>query len=229
MDRYLDSLFDPVLSDSGIDMEKTGSLSARMKGGGGIGITGGGGGGGEGESHSAPSRPYPPGIHPGAVPVLPVAGGMMPPIPAMPIPSHHHHHEQHQQQQQQQQQPPQYHQYNRPQHPYQQTSSTTTPATRVAPNPSSTRTPSAAPAADRDADVASHVTGVPSLPGGPSLPATTVVPGLPVMTGVPGSEQAVLTQQQQAIINQQAIILVCHILPLNINSTVGVFVCVTGK
>lgn len=45
------------------DMEKTGSLSARMKGGGGIGITGEGRG--EGESHSAPSRPYPPGIHPG--------------------------------------------------------------------------------------------------------------------------------------------------------------------
>ncbi|XP_070778848.1 unconventional myosin-XV [Enoplosus armatus] len=63
MDRYLDSLFDPVLSDSSIDMEKTGSLSARMKGGGRIGITGGGRG--EGESHPAPSRPYPPGIHPG--------------------------------------------------------------------------------------------------------------------------------------------------------------------
>ncbi|XP_026180323.1 unconventional myosin-XV [Mastacembelus armatus] len=64
MDRYLDSLFDPVLSDSSMDMEKTGSLSARMKGGGGIGITGGGRG--EGESHTAPtSRPYPPGIHPG--------------------------------------------------------------------------------------------------------------------------------------------------------------------
>ncbi|XP_042360382.1 unconventional myosin-XV [Plectropomus leopardus] len=81
MDRYLDSLFDPVLSDSSIDMEKTGSLSARMKGGGGIGITGGGRG--EGESQTTPSRPYPPGIHPGAVPVLPVAGGMMPPIPAI--------------------------------------------------------------------------------------------------------------------------------------------------
>lgn len=44
-------------------MEKTGILSVRMKGGGGIGITGGGRG--EGESHSAPSRPYPPGIRPG--------------------------------------------------------------------------------------------------------------------------------------------------------------------
>ncbi|KAA8584875.1 hypothetical protein FQN60_003569, partial [Etheostoma spectabile] len=179
MDRYLDSLFDPVLSDSSIDMEKTGSLSARMKGG-------------------------------GAVPVLPVAGGMMPPIPTMPIPSHHHHHEQHQQQQQQQeppQQPPQYHQYNLPKHTYnQQTSPTVTSPTRVALTPSPTR----APAADRD-NVASHVTGGTGLPGVPSLPATPVVPGLPVMTGVPGSEQTVLTQQQQAIINQQAIILVCHI------------------
>ncbi|XP_047427282.1 unconventional myosin-XV [Mugil cephalus] len=63
MDRYLDSLFDPVLSDSSTDMEKTGSLSARMKGGGGIVVTEGGGG--EGGSRAAPSRPYPPGIHPG--------------------------------------------------------------------------------------------------------------------------------------------------------------------
>ncbi|KAK7939845.1 hypothetical protein WMY93_003171 [Mugilogobius chulae] len=58
MDRYLDSLFDPVLSDSSVDMER--SLSARMKGGGGIGIT-------EDERGTrAPTRPYPPGIHPGA-------------------------------------------------------------------------------------------------------------------------------------------------------------------
>ncbi|XP_029363926.1 unconventional myosin-XV [Echeneis naucrates] len=63
MDRYLDSLFDPVLSDTSIDMEKTGSLSARMKGGGGIGITGEERG--DGERNAAPSRPYPPGIHPG--------------------------------------------------------------------------------------------------------------------------------------------------------------------
>ncbi|KAK2833709.1 hypothetical protein Q5P01_017598 [Channa striata] len=194
MDRYLDSLFDPVLSDSSTDMERTGSLSARMKGGGGVGIAGGERG--ERETHMAPSRPYPPGIHPGAVPVLPVAGGMMPPIPTMPIPSHHHHHEQHQQQQQQQQ----YHQYNRPQHVYQQPS----PAARVAPTPSPARTPAAAPAADGDADGASRATAVPGLPGVPSLPATPVAPVTP---GVPGSEQAVLTQQQQAIINQQAIIL----------------------
>ncbi|KAM9844223.1 unconventional myosin-XV [Aulostomus maculatus] len=65
MDRYLDSLFDPVLSDSSVDMEKCGSLSARMKGGGGIGIPGGGRG--KGERSAAPSRPYPPGIHPGGV------------------------------------------------------------------------------------------------------------------------------------------------------------------
>uniref|UniRef100_H3C3C9 Myosin XVA n=1 Tax=Tetraodon nigroviridis TaxID=99883 RepID=H3C3C9_TETNG len=64
MDRYLDSLFDPVLSDSNMAvMEKTGSLSARMKGGGGIGITGGGRG--EEDTHQSASRPYPPGIHPG--------------------------------------------------------------------------------------------------------------------------------------------------------------------
>ncbi|KAK5885272.1 hypothetical protein CesoFtcFv8_019000 [Champsocephalus esox] len=63
MDRYLDSLFDPVLSDSSIDMEKSGRFSARMKGGGGVGMTGGGRG--EGETQPAPSRPYPPGIHPG--------------------------------------------------------------------------------------------------------------------------------------------------------------------
>ncbi|XP_068613626.1 unconventional myosin-XV-like [Brachionichthys hirsutus] len=60
MDRYLDSLFDPVLTDGSVDMEKTASFSGRMKGGGGIGITRG-----DGERNSSPSRPYPPGIHPG--------------------------------------------------------------------------------------------------------------------------------------------------------------------
>lgn len=38
-------------------------LSVRLKGGGGIGITGGERG--EGGNHSVPTRPYPPGIHPG--------------------------------------------------------------------------------------------------------------------------------------------------------------------
>ncbi|XP_071375027.1 unconventional myosin-XV [Centroberyx affinis] len=65
MDRYLDSLFDPVLSDTSMDMEKAGSLSARMKGGGGVGIAGGGEGEGGGRGEGAPSRPFPPGIHPG--------------------------------------------------------------------------------------------------------------------------------------------------------------------
>ncbi|XP_029914219.1 unconventional myosin-XV [Myripristis murdjan] len=64
MDRYLDSLFDPVLSDSSVDMEKAGTLSARIKGGGGVGIAAGGKGEGD-QSHAAPTRPYPPGIHPG--------------------------------------------------------------------------------------------------------------------------------------------------------------------
>ncbi|XP_077940214.1 unconventional myosin-XV isoform X2 [Gasterosteus aculeatus] len=63
MDRYLDSLFDPVLSDGSVDTEKAGGLSARMKGGGGIGITGGGRG--DDESQTPSSRPFPPGIHPG--------------------------------------------------------------------------------------------------------------------------------------------------------------------
>ncbi|XP_040927699.1 unconventional myosin-XV [Betta splendens] len=63
MDRYLDSLFDPVLSDSSIDMEKSGSLSARMKGGGGVGVPAEGGG--EEGSTLTSSRPFPPGIHPG--------------------------------------------------------------------------------------------------------------------------------------------------------------------
>ncbi|KAM6957849.1 unconventional myosin-XV [Aplochiton taeniatus] len=64
MDRYLDSLFDPVLSDGNADMEKTSSVTGRMKGGGGVGI--GGGDGEEEDQEPAPSaRPYPPGIHPG--------------------------------------------------------------------------------------------------------------------------------------------------------------------
>ncbi|XP_072298739.1 unconventional myosin-XV [Eucyclogobius newberryi] len=198
MDRYLDSLFDPVLSDSSADMER--SLSSRLKGGGGIGIT-------EEEKGTRAPRPYPPGIHPGAVPVLPVAGGMMPPIPTMPIPSHHHHHEQYQQQQQQPPQPPsepeppQYHQYNQPQLPRQRTLTSNTPPSHVSPSSSPPRAPPSAAAQLPDTDLWS----VPGLSGMGALPSTSVVPGLPVMTGVP--EQTVLTQQQQAIINQQAIIL----------------------
>ncbi|XP_019719970.1 unconventional myosin-XV-like [Hippocampus comes] len=205
MDRYLDSLFDPVLSDGNTDMEKAGTLAARMKGGGGIGISGGERG--EEESHLVPSRPHPPGIHPGAVPVLPVAGGMMPPIPTLPTSSHHHHHEHHQQQPQQQ--PRQYHQYNRPHHPSHQTTSST--SAHVTPSQTSSHAPSEAPSTPPSAhpsplsatDVASHGTGVAGL-GLPPLPPMPVIPSLPVLEG---TEQAALTQQQQAIINQQAIIL----------------------
>ncbi|XP_028842547.1 unconventional myosin-XV isoform X2 [Denticeps clupeoides] len=75
LDRYLDSLFDPVLSDGGTDLERPGSMSSRMKGGGGVGA-----GEGDGEMPRS-NRPYPPGLKPGAVPVLPIMGGMMPPIP----------------------------------------------------------------------------------------------------------------------------------------------------
>lgn len=51
-----------LLVSSCQSIEKAG-LSARMKGGGGIGVTGGGRG--EGQGYTPPSRPYPPGIHPG--------------------------------------------------------------------------------------------------------------------------------------------------------------------
>ncbi|KAL7829701.1 hypothetical protein AOLI_G00305860 [Acnodon oligacanthus] len=61
MDRYLDSLFDPVLSDGSGDPEKPASISSRMKGAGGVG-----GGNGEEEKERA-SRPYPPGLQPGGV------------------------------------------------------------------------------------------------------------------------------------------------------------------
>ncbi|KAE8282979.1 Unconventional myosin-XV Unconventional myosin-15 [Larimichthys crocea] len=207
MDRYLDSLFDPVLSDSSVDMEKSGSLTARMKGGGGIGITGGGRG--EGDSHAAPSRPFPHGIHPGGKTLncaSASSGRRDDASQSLPCQS-----------------PPITITMNNTS--YRSSSNNTTnttalhnptnsclllataPATPVAPTPSPTRAPATTTAADIDATVASHVTGVSGLPGASSLPATTVVSGLPVMTGVPGSEQTVLTQQQQAIINQQAIIL----------------------
>ncbi|XP_028821776.1 unconventional myosin-XV-like, partial [Denticeps clupeoides] len=53
MDTYLDSLFDPVLSDTNGDLDRTQSLTSRMKGAGGVGVVNG---------------PYSP---PGAVRVLP--------------------------------------------------------------------------------------------------------------------------------------------------------------
>nr|XP_033478894.1 unconventional myosin-XV [Epinephelus lanceolatus] len=63
MDRYLDSLFDPVLSEGTGELDSAAALSSRMKGAGGVG-------GG--------SQPPP-----GAVRVLPVGGVMSPPVAAV--------------------------------------------------------------------------------------------------------------------------------------------------
>ncbi|KAL7846059.1 hypothetical protein AOLI_G00242510 [Acnodon oligacanthus] len=71
MDRYLDSLFDPVLSDRTGDMDAP-LLSGRMKGGGGVGGNHGNG------VPAAASVPYSAALQPGAVRVLP-------PIPAVPV------------------------------------------------------------------------------------------------------------------------------------------------
>ncbi|XP_031432976.1 unconventional myosin-XV-like [Clupea harengus] len=61
MDRYLDSLFDPVLSDGSGDLEKTASMSSRMMGAGGLGVE-------EGEGEKPPTgRSYPPRLQPGGV------------------------------------------------------------------------------------------------------------------------------------------------------------------
>nr|XP_023670818.1 unconventional myosin-XV-like [Paramormyrops kingsleyae] len=112
LDRYLDSLFDPVLSYGNGDLDKPTSISSRMKGGGGVG---GGEGGGEPPAAVTSSRPS---WQSGAVRVLPRVGGAVPAVP-----------------------------------------------------------------------------GVCTVPLMPSVPT------------VPGAEQTVLTPQQQAIVNQQAIIL----------------------
>ncbi|XP_041789609.1 unconventional myosin-XV-like [Chelmon rostratus] len=72
MDRYLDSLFDPVLSDGTGEIESAAGLSSRMKGAGGVG----GGWKQQGQS----TGPPPP---PGAVRVLPVGGVMSPPVAAV--------------------------------------------------------------------------------------------------------------------------------------------------
>nr|XP_040043081.1 unconventional myosin-XV-like [Gasterosteus aculeatus aculeatus] len=69
MDRYLDSLFDPVLSE---EVESAAGLSSRMKGVGGVG------GGWQQQGQS--TGPPPP---PGAVRVLPVGGVMLPPVAAV--------------------------------------------------------------------------------------------------------------------------------------------------
>lgn len=122
--------------------------------------------------------------NPQAVPVLPVAGGMMPPVPTMPFLSHHHHHEQHRQQQQQPQQ--RHHQYNLPpQPPHQQNPPTCATATCITPILSPAHVPAAAPSGDT---VVSRDGAPPDSSGVPALPATAVAPGLPGMTGAPGIE-----------------------------------------
>ncbi|KAI3353346.1 hypothetical protein L3Q82_019878 [Scortum barcoo] len=72
MDRYLDSLFDPVLSDGAGEVESAAGLTSRMKGAGGVG------GGWQEQGRS--TGPPPP---PGAVRVLPVGGVMSPPVAAV--------------------------------------------------------------------------------------------------------------------------------------------------
>ncbi|XP_058497652.1 unconventional myosin-XV-like [Solea solea] len=72
MDSYLDSLFDPVLSDGTGEVESAAGLSSRMKGAGGVG------GGWQQQGQS--TGPPPP---PGAVRVLPVGGVMLPPVVAV--------------------------------------------------------------------------------------------------------------------------------------------------
>ncbi|XP_023814203.1 unconventional myosin-XV-like [Oryzias latipes] len=69
MDHYLDSLFDPVLSDGAGEIESAAGLSSRMKGAGGVG--------GKWQQQSGPPLP------PGAVRVLPVGGVMSPPVAAV--------------------------------------------------------------------------------------------------------------------------------------------------
>ncbi|KAM7010125.1 LOW QUALITY PROTEIN: unconventional myosin-XV [Tautogolabrus adspersus] len=72
MDRYLDSLFDPVLSDGSPELESAAGLSSRMKGAGGVG------GGWQQQGQSTGHQPPP-----GAVRVLPVGGVMSPPVAAV--------------------------------------------------------------------------------------------------------------------------------------------------
>ncbi|XP_047189847.1 unconventional myosin-XV [Scophthalmus maximus] len=72
MDRYLDSLFDPVLSEGTEEVESAAGLSSRMQGAGGVG------GGWQQQGQS--TGPPPP---PGAVRVLPVGGVMSPPVAAV--------------------------------------------------------------------------------------------------------------------------------------------------
>ncbi|XP_033907714.3 unconventional myosin-XV isoform X1 [Acipenser ruthenus] len=78
MDRYLDSLFDPVLSYGNGDLEKPSTMSTRMKGGGKVG--------GRTRDREQPNTTGPaPSGQPTVVPVMSVMGGMMPGMHGMPI------------------------------------------------------------------------------------------------------------------------------------------------
>ncbi|XP_062304936.1 LOW QUALITY PROTEIN: unconventional myosin-XV [Osmerus eperlanus] len=70
MDRYLDSLFDPVLADSSAEVERPSELSSRLRGGGGVG------------GHSSPYGQPP---QPGAVRVLPMMPGEVISPPLSPV------------------------------------------------------------------------------------------------------------------------------------------------
>uniref|UniRef100_A0A1A8A0H6 Myosin XVAb n=1 Tax=Nothobranchius furzeri TaxID=105023 RepID=A0A1A8A0H6_NOTFU len=72
MDRYLDSLFDPVLSDGAGEADTAAGLSSRMRGAGGVG--------GKWQQQGQSGGHPPP---PGAVRVLPVGGVMSPPVAAV--------------------------------------------------------------------------------------------------------------------------------------------------
>ncbi|XP_025938746.1 LOW QUALITY PROTEIN: unconventional myosin-XV [Apteryx rowi] len=80
LDRYLDSLFDPVLSYGNGELEKPAAISQRMKGGGGVG---GGAGSGDAE-RTGPAEPRQPRALPlclrrcGASPVPPAPGRRQP-------------------------------------------------------------------------------------------------------------------------------------------------------
>ncbi|XP_062841982.1 unconventional myosin-XV [Trichomycterus rosablanca] len=161
MDQYLDSLFDPVLSDASMDLERPTSMSSRLKGASGIGD-----GEGEEKEKAQADRPYPPGLQPGAVPVLPVMGTMMPPIP---MPAMH----------------------SVPAIPAPTSTDTGPSVSSVSPMPSTPSMP---------AMPAMH-----PMPMLPHIPPIPVLPNVPPVTDAP--DQSIFAQQQQAIINQQAIIL----------------------
>ncbi|KAF1648180.1 Unconventional myosin-XV, partial [Eudyptes chrysocome] len=89
LDRYLDSLFDPVLSYGNGELEKSAAVSQRMKGGGGVG---GGDGGGDAEQSRPPfphliTGPWC-GGHPRTQrPTAPVRGCRTPWLSSPPLPS----------------------------------------------------------------------------------------------------------------------------------------------